>query len=176
MVEVKTTQWDPHIAGTGSTDEYGIYPEKMCHPDRIARLRTHPVGTPPQSPRPVPLSPSELDAIAGWAEGTTEALERGDMMVSVARYESLWHRLYREALTRAGCWMEVDGFLSGWNGPAVAGAIRALAARHGVSPEELCWQAGVVARMSALLSGREHRVDVATLHRLARAAGEFLPE
>lgn len=168
-------QWGPHAPGTGPYDEYGDWPEQMARPERITRLRTHEARW-PETPRPIPLTPEDLDRIAGWPEGTTAAIERGDLVVSVSRVEDLWLRLYRRREAAAGVWIEVDGHLGGWNGPAVAGAIRALARRHNTTPEELCWQAGLASMAHDLLRGHLHRVDIRTLRRLARAAGEHLPE
>lgn len=173
----RVDRWGPHVPGTGPTDQCGEYDEMMAAPERLTRLRTETWGIGYVRARKPPLTPEEIDDLAGWPRGTCARIEAGELVVSVLHVRRLGSLLFRRDQTQRGYWMEVDGHFCAGNGRAVASAIEALCWRHGLSPGELGGKAGISpARMRSLIRGGQWTVDGATLRRLARAAGEYLPE
>lgn len=173
----RVDRWGPHVPGTGPTDEYGEYDEQMAPPERLTRLRTETWGIGYVRRRNPPLTPEEIDDIAGWPEGTCAQIEVGALVVSVLHVRRLGSLLFRRDQAQRGYWMEIDGHFCAGNGRAVAVAIEALCLRHGLMPQTLAAKAGISpARMRSLIRGGQWTVDGATLRRLAAAAGEYLPE
>ena len=176
-VPARVDRWGPHVPGTGPSDAYGDYDEQMAPPERLTRLRTETWGIGYVRRRNPPLTPEEIDDIAGWPEGTCAQIEVGALVVSVLHVRRLGSLLFRRDQTQRGYWMEMDGHFGAGNGTAVAAAVEALCRRHGLTPEELGGKAGISpARMRSFVRGGQWTVDGATLRRLARAAGEHLPE
>lgn len=169
----RVDRWGPHVPGTGPSDTYGPYDEMMAPPERLTRLRAETYGLSPRTPA---LDPADIDALAGWPPGTCARIEAGTLVVSVLAVRHLGSLLFRRDQIQRGCWIELDGNFGEGNGPAVSDAIEALCQRHGLTPGGLAAKAGITpARMRSLVRAKQWTVDIATLHRLARAAGEFLP-
>lgn len=176
--ETRVDRWGPHVPGTGPTDHYGPYDEEMADPERVRALRSLSYQGGGIRRRDPPLTPAEIDSVAGWPEGTCAQVEAGDLVVSVLHVRRLGSLLFRRDQTARGCWTEVDGHIGRYgNGPAVAVAIESLCRRHRITPAALAARAGLrPAQMRALARGATWTVPQETLHRLARAVGEFLPE
>ena len=176
-VPARVDRWGPHKPGTGPTDTYGEYDEQMARPERLTRLRTETWGIGYVRARKPPLTPEEIDDLAGWPQGTCAQIEAGALVVSVLHLRRLGSLLFRRDQVGRDYWMETDGHFCPGNGLAVAAAIESLCRRHDTTPEALAAKAGISqAQMRRLVQGRQWTVDCATLRRLAHAAGEHLPE
>jgi hypothetical protein len=148
----------------------------MAAPERLTRLRTETWGIGYVRRRNPSLTPDEIDAIAGWPEGTCARIEAAELVVSVLHVRRLGTLLFRRDQVQRGYWMEMDGHFCLGNGQAVAAAIEVLCRRHGLTAEQLGARAGISpARMRSLVRCGQWTVDSTTLRRLAQAAGEHLP-